>query len=80
MLMLYILNIFKTFASMRVLLEKKNESFCFENASNLTHEFLYNNLKLDDEFTRQNDSSTFPPKIRRSEAKVLIKYDTCCFL
>ena len=33
-----------TFASKRLVFEGKNESFRFENASNLTHDLLYNNL------------------------------------
>ena len=33
-----------TFTSQRLVSEEKNEPFLLENASNLTHEFLYNNL------------------------------------
>ena len=37
--------IFNTFASYRLVFEEKNEPFFHENASNLTDEFLYDNLK-----------------------------------
>ena len=33
-----------TFAPERLSFEEKNESFCLENASKLTHEFLYDIL------------------------------------
>ena len=34
----------KTLASQRLVFEEKNESFLLENASNLTHKFLYGNF------------------------------------
>ena len=35
---------FNTFASHRLVFEEKNEPFILENASNLTHEGLYDNF------------------------------------
>ena len=35
---------FNTFALQRLVLEKENEQFLLENASNLTHEFFYDNF------------------------------------
>ena len=48
-----------TFASQRRVFEGKNEAFLLENASNLTHEFLYENLN---ESSRRNGSFISPPK------------------
>ena len=37
-------NFFNTFASQGLVFEEKNEPFLIENASYLTHEFLYDNF------------------------------------
>ena len=51
-----------TFASQRLLFEDKNEQFLLENASNLTHDFLYDNLKL----LYKNSLVTFDPFSKRN--------------
>ena len=57
---------FNTFPSQRLVFEGKNEPFLLENASNLTHEFLFDNLLIKiviqnscvkfDEFSGRNGS------------------------
>ena len=37
-------SLFNTFASQRLVFEEKNEPFLYENASSLTHDFLYDNF------------------------------------